>query len=99
MVVFINSTPSNCKVVLATSRRIWLHQGRVTTLAPPHNLYLYVRMVSHLNTFTHSSSVHILKIVAVVGRILTKEKRGTCLVLVCIWCFGLSLGIVLEIYY
>ena len=26
MVVFLKSAPSNCKVVLATSRRSWLHQ-------------------------------------------------------------------------
>jgi hypothetical protein len=26
MVVFVNLAPSNCKVALATSRRIWLHQ-------------------------------------------------------------------------
>jgi hypothetical protein len=31
------------------------------------HLYLYVRLVSHLHTLTHSSSAYILKVVAIAG--------------------------------
>ena len=57
MVVFVKSAHSKCKVVLATSRRSRLHQVKrhnlsATSQLVSHNLYLYVRMVSHL--YTHS---------------------------------------------
>jgi hypothetical protein len=77
MVVFVKSDPSNYKVVLATSRRSRPHQVKSHNPSALSHLYLYVRLVSPLNTFAHSSSVHILKAVAVGGRSLTKEKRGT----------------------
>jgi hypothetical protein len=67
IVIFVKSGPSNYKVVLATSRRSRLNQvNRHNTSAISH-LYLYVRLVSHLHTLTHSFSVHILKAVAVAG--------------------------------
>jgi hypothetical protein len=98
MVVFVKSAPSNCKVVLTTSRRSRLHQVKSHSLRATSQLVFICKDgVSFVHT--HSSSAHILKIVAVAGRSLTKEKRGACLVLVCLWCFGLSLGIVLAIYY
>jgi hypothetical protein len=67
IVVFVKSAPSNYKVVLATSRRSWLNQVKRHNPSAISHLYLYVRLVSHLHTLTHSSSAHILKEVAVAG--------------------------------
>jgi hypothetical protein len=67
IVVFVKSAPSNYKVVLATSRRSRLNQVKRHNPSTISHLYLYVRLVSHLHTLTHSSSVHILKTVAVAG--------------------------------
>jgi hypothetical protein len=67
MVVFVKSTPSIYKVVLATSRRSQLHQVKRHNHSAISHLYLYVRLVSHLHTHTHSSSAHILKAVTVAG--------------------------------
>jgi hypothetical protein len=67
IVVFVKSAPSNYKVVLATSRRSRLNQVKRHNPSAISHLYLYVRLVSHLHTLTHSSSAHILKAVAVAG--------------------------------
>jgi phosphoglycerol transferase MdoB-like AlkP superfamily enzyme len=65
IVVFVNSAPSNYKVVLATFRRSHLNQVKRHNPIAISHLYLYVRLVSHLHSLTHSSSAHILKVVAV----------------------------------
>jgi hypothetical protein len=65
--VFVKSTPSNYKVVLATSKRSRLDQVKGHNPSAISHLYLYVRLVSHLHTLTHSSSAHISKAVAVAG--------------------------------
>jgi hypothetical protein len=67
IVVFVKLDPSNYKVVLATSRRSRLNQVKRHNPSTISHLYLYVRLVSHLYTLTHSSSVHILKAVVVAG--------------------------------
>ena len=67
IVVFVKSAPSNYKVVLATSMRIRLNQVKRHNPRTISHVYLYVMLVSHLHTLTHSSSAHILKAVAVVG--------------------------------
>jgi hypothetical protein len=67
MVVFLNSAPSYYKVVLDTSRRSRLHQVKSHNPSTISHLYLYVKLVSHLHTLTHSSSVHILKEVVIAG--------------------------------
>jgi hypothetical protein len=67
IVVFIKSTPSNYKVVLTTSRRSRLNQVKRHNPSTISHLYLYVRLVSHLYTLTHSFSEHISKVVAVAG--------------------------------
>ena len=65
--VFVKLAPSNYKVVLATSRRSQFNQVIRHNPNAISHLYLYVRLVSHLHTLTHSSSAHILKAIAVVG--------------------------------
>jgi hypothetical protein len=55
------------------------------------HLYLYVRLVSHLHTLTHSSSVHILKAVAVAGG-RRREAHGQY------WSVFGVLVLVLELY-
>jgi hypothetical protein len=67
IVVFVKSSPSNYKVVLATSRRSRLNEVKRHNPSAISHLYLYVRLVSHLHTLTHSSSAHILKAFVVVG--------------------------------
>jgi hypothetical protein len=67
IIVFVKSAPSNYKVVLATSKRSLLNQVKRHNPSTISHLYLYVRLVSHLHTLTHSSSAHILKAVAVAG--------------------------------
>ena len=54
-------------MVLATSRRSRLNQVKRHNPSAISHLYLYVRLVSHLHTLTHSSSMHILKAVVVAG--------------------------------
>ena len=67
IVVFVKSDPRNYKVVFSTSRRIRLNQVNRHNPSAISHLYLYVRLVSHLHTLTHSSSAHILKAIVVVG--------------------------------
>jgi hypothetical protein len=67
IVVFVKSAPSNYKVVLATSKRSRLNQVKRHNPSAISHLYLYVRLVSHFHTLTHSFSAHILKAVAVAG--------------------------------
>jgi hypothetical protein len=67
IVVFVKSAPSNYKVLLSTSRRGHLNQVKRHNPSAISHVYLYVRLVSHLHTLTHSSSVHIVKTVVVTG--------------------------------
>jgi hypothetical protein len=67
IVVFEKSTPSNYKVILATSRRSRLNQEKRHNPSTISHLYLYVRLVSYLHSLTHSSKKHLLKEVLVPG--------------------------------
>jgi hypothetical protein len=92
IMVFVKSAPSNYNVALATSRRSRLNQVKRDNPSAISHLYLYVRLVSHLHTVTHSSSEHILKAVAV-ARGTRREAHAQS------WSIFGVLVLVLAIYY
>jgi hypothetical protein len=92
MVVFVNSSPSVYKVVLTTSRRSHPYNVKDTTLVPPQLVFICEDGASLTHTHTHSSSVHILKEVAIAGG-RRREVHATS------WFILGVLVLVLEIYW
>ena len=86
MVVFVKSVPSNCKVVLATSRRICLHQVKRNNPSSTSQLVFICEDGVSFEHTHHTSSAAMKKCTSLRGTATAAKcdvKEG----------FGLSLGI------